>query len=107
MNTSWSLAWVHTWIEVQKEITPGVFGPSIEYDGNPTFANNSKFYKIDNGPYGATPGIYGMNFYSTDDVGTVDVVRTITLEPGTYRIIGGSISSGTTYGRYTSYSVFL
>ena len=106
LNTSWSLMWVYSWIEVQQETSPGVW-TSIEYDGNPTFANLTKQYKVDAGPYGATPGIYGMNYYNNDDAGTVNVVRTITLTQGTtYRIIGNSITDGTNYGQYTQYSVF-
>lgn len=107
LNSGWSLDWVYSWIEVQSEISPGVW-QSIEYNGNPGFASGTKFYKTDTGPFGATPGIYGMNFYDSDDVGKPNVVRTMTLNPGAYRIIGGSISgAGSTYGQYTSYSVFV
>jgi hypothetical protein len=105
MNTSWSLGWVYSWVEIQKLVSTGPeVWQSIEYNGNPTFGGGS-FYKTDAGPYGATPGIYGMNFYSNDDSGTtVDVEREITLELATqYRIVGGSITDGTTYGQYVSY----
>ena len=107
MNTSWSLAWVYSWIEIQKLVSTGPeVWQSIEYNGNPTFGGGS-FYKSDTGPYGATPGIYGINFYSNDDSGTtVDVEREITLEVGTqYRVLGAGISDNPTYGQYTSYSI--
>lgn len=107
MNSGWSLGWVYTWIEIQKrtQVSPEVW-QSVEYEGNPTFGSGS-FYKTDAGPYGAQPGIYGMNFYSNDDVGTTNVVRTIELEPGEqYRIMGFAQQGGTTYGQYTSYSLF-
>lgn len=105
MNTSWSLAWVYSWVEIQKLVSTGPeVWESVEYNGNPTFGGGS-FYKTDTGPYGATPGIYGMNFYNNDDSGTtVDVEREITLELATqYRVVGGSITNGTTYGQYVSY----
>ena len=107
MNTSWSLGWVYSWIEIQKLVSVGPeVWQSIEYEGNPTFDNFNKFYKVDAGPYGATPGIYGMNFYNNDDVGTVDVEREIILEQGVqYRIVGGSITNGTTYGSQVSYEI--
>ena len=107
MNTSWSLAWVYSWIEIQKQISVGPeVWESIEYNGNPTFGGGS-FYKSDAGPYGATPGIYGINFYNNDDGGTtVNVEREITLEVGAqYRVLGAGISDGPTYGQYTSYSI--
>ena len=107
MNTGWSLAWVYTWIEIQEQIqvVPEVW-QSVEYEGNPTFGSGS-FYKTDTGPYGAQSGIYGMNFYNNDDVGTTNVTRTIKLNPGTqYRVVGFAQQSGTTYGQYTSYSLF-
>lgn len=107
MNTSWSLGWVYTWIEIQKLVSVGPeVWESIEYEGNPTFDNFNKFYKVDAGPYGATPGIYGINFYNNDDDGTVDIEREIILEAGVqYRVVGASITNGTTYGRYTSYRI--
>jgi len=108
MNTSWSLGWVYTWIVIEELISSGpeVWQP-IEYEGNPTFDNFNKFYKQDAGPYGATPGIYGINFYSNDDGGTiVNVEREIILEPGVqYRVVGESITNGTTYGDRVSYQI--
>lgn len=108
MNTSWSLGWVYSWIVIEELISTGpeVWQP-VEYEGNPTFNNFNNFYKVDAGPYGATPGIYGINFYNNDDGGTLgNVQREILLEPGVdYRVMGDSITSGTTYGRYVSYQI--
>ena len=112
MNTGWSLGWVYSWIEVQEETSPGVW-TSIEYDGNPYWCTDAActnpvpagYYKINNGPYGATPGIYGMNFYQNDPQGMSNVDREIILNPGDYRIIGKTITSGANYGQYVSYTV--
>ena len=108
----WSLGWVYSWIEVQSETSPGVW-TSIEYEGNPYWCTDAScndpipagYYKTDGGPYGATPGIYGMNIYQNDPAGFT-AARNVLLTPGTpYRIIGKTINDGNSYGSYTSYSV--
>jgi len=113
LNTAWSLAWVYSWVVVQKETAPSVW-TSIEYEGNPYWCTDAActnptpagYYKTNTGPFGATPGIYGMNYYQNDPQGMVDVEREIILTAGNYRIIGQSINNSPTYGEYTSYRVF-
>ena len=112
LNTGWSLGWVYTAVEVQKETAPTVW-TSIEYEGNPYWCTDAGctnptpagYYKTNTGPFGYPATIYGINFYQNDPQGMVDVEREIILTAGNYRIIGKAKDAGTNYGQYTSYTV--
>ena len=114
LETEWSLYWYYAGIQVEKEVTAGVF-QAVEWEGNPTWSNGSLFYKVQ--PFinaGGIPTGYSatdiMSFRQGDESGatyTGFITRDIILDLGfNYRIVGVAYNNATTnYGRFNRYTV--
>ena len=116
MGSTWSVWWYYHNIMLEQETSPGVW-EAIEYDGNPTQDNGTKFYKTYSKYCNTnicTPALlpYLMNIQSGDDeyspavLQQTDIVpRTMTVDAGyTYRI--KQVSGGESFGKYNYYTVY-
>ena len=107
LRTEWSLYWYFAGMQVEQEVTPGVW-TAIEWEGNPTWNNGSTYYKVQ--PLvsaGISSGYQTQNvmsFRSTDAI-----YRDIILDLGfNYRIVAvnvGTPNTPTNYGRFNRYTV--
>ena len=113
LNTGWSIYWYTNGIQVEKEVTPGVW-EAQEYEGNPTWNNGANFYKVI--PYYTgqiQSGYSAVNIISRqqDDnqtsVQNDPVFRDIVLAAGfNYRIVGVPSTAGAQYAQYVNYTVY-
>ncbi len=112
LNTQWSLEWYFSGIQVEEEVSAGVW-QAVEYNGNPTWGgSNNVAYKIQ--PYassGPAPSGYDnkniMSYQNGDNQGAVPTPRTIDVNIGVpHRIVGVACQNKTTnYGRFSTYIV--
>tara|TARA_R110000796_G_scaffold52639_2_gene123997 strand:+ start:136 stop:1215 length:1080 start_codon:yes stop_codon:yes gene_type:complete len=108
--SDWSLEWYFSGIQVEQELTPGMWA-AIEYNGNPTWQNGNINYKVQ--PWisaGTVPGISNQNVisYQDGDEALPGIpTRFIELDAGyNYRIVGASRQASPTYGRFQRYTVY-
>ncbi len=116
LRTEWTLYWYNAGMQVEKETSPGVW-EAVEWEGNPTWDNGAKFYKVQ--PF-ATPGISSgyqtqnvMTFRIGDESGAGindPIFRDIILDLGfNYRIVAVNNvtpNNPTNYGRFNLYTVY-
>ena len=113
LNSQWSLEWYFSGIQVEEEVSAGVW-QAVEYNGNPTWAGSSNIpYKTQ--PYaggsGGIPTGYSaaniMSYQDQDNVGSIPTPRTIDVNIGVnHRIVGVAKNNATTnYGRFSTYIV--
>ena len=108
--SDWSLEWYFSGIQVEQEVTAGNW-TAVEYNGNPTWSNGTKFYKVQ--PWisaGTVPGISNQNVisYQDGDEALPGIpTRFIELDQGfNYRIVGASRQASPNYGRFSRYTVY-
>ena len=112
LDSEWSLEWYYSGIQVEEEVSPGVW-QAVEYNGNPTWGGtNNIAYKTQ--PYVSSGGIptgYSaaniMSYQDSDNVGSIPTPRTIDVNIGVnHRIVGVARNNATTnYGRFSTYIV--
>ena len=115
LRTEWSLYWYFAGMQVEQEVTPGVW-TAIEWEGNPTWNNGSTYYKVQ--PLvsaGISSGYQTQNvmsFRPNDESGAGQndpIFRDIILALGfNYRIVAvnqGTPNTPTNYGRFNRYTV--
>ena len=112
LDSEWSLEWYYSGIQVEEEVSPGVW-QAVEYNGNPTWGGtNNIAYKTQ--PYVSSGGIptgYSaaniMSYQNNDNVGSIPTPRTIDVNIGVnHRIVGVARNNATTnYGRFSTYIV--
>jgi PKD repeat protein len=115
LRTEWSLYWYYGGMQLEQEVTPGVW-QALEYEGNPTWSNGATFYKVQ--PYvnaGGIPAGYSasniMTFRSGDESGATDtqpIFRDIICPAGfNYRIVGvtWNTNQDPNYARFNRYTV--
>lgn len=113
LNTGWSLYWYSNGIQVEKEVTPGVW-TAVEYEGNPTWSNGANFYKVNpyytgqiQSGYPAVNIISRQNGDNQTSVQNDPVFRDIVLPLGfNYRIVGAPSTAGANYATYANYTVY-
>ena len=113
LNTQWSLEWYFSGIQVEEEVTPGVW-QAVEYNGNPTWNGTTSPIAYKTQPYASSGGIptgYSaaniISYQNDDNQGAIPTPRTIDVNiGGSYRIVGVARNNATTnYGRFSTYIV--
>ena len=114
LTTEWSLYWYYAGIQLEQEVTPGVW-QALEYEGNPTWNTGAILYKVQ--PFVSPGGIpvgYNaadiMTFRTGDQSGTTnpgpiyrDIICPLAFN---YRVVGVQyVGQTTNYGRFNGYTV--